>query len=135
MLDEERMALAKYRLERAKDSLKASKILLDDEMFSDSANRSYYAVFYAINALFSLTGKSFKKHTGVITNFGLDYIQTGIIEPEYGHIANLAFRVRTKTDYSDFYVVSKEDVLKQYKNAVKFVDRIEKYLLSQTENS
>ncbi|MBE6819407.1 MAG: HEPN domain-containing protein [Ruminococcaceae bacterium] len=135
MLDKERIALAKYRIEKAKASLKVSKLAIDEGYYSDSANRSYYAVFYAINALFSLSGKSFKKHTGVITNFGLDYIQTGIIEPEYGHIANLAFRVRTKTDYSDFYVVSKEDVLKQYENAVKFVDRIEKYLLSQTDNS
>ena len=135
MLDEERIALAKYRLEKAKDSLKVSKLAIDKGYYSDSANRSYYAVFYAINALFSLSGKSFKKHTGVITNFGLDYIQTGKIEPEYGHIANLAFRVRTKTDYSDFYVVSKEDVLKQYENAVKFVDRMEKYILTQIENN
>ena len=128
LLKEENIALANYRIEKAKECISASKYLLDDERYPDSANRSYYAIYHAMNAMFALAEKGFKKHSGIITNFGLDYVQTEKIEPEYGRIANRAFQIRTKTDYEDFYVVSKKEVIEQYENAVKFVDRMEKFI-------
>ena len=123
--------MAKYRLEKARDCINASKVLLDDEFYADSANRSYYSIFHAINALFALKGIGFKKHSGVLANFNSDYIKTGLIEVEYAKIAKVAFAVRTHSDYSDFYVISKEEVLEQYDNAVRFLDRIEEYIYKQ----
>ena len=57
-------------------------------------------------------------------------IKPGLIEKEYAKIAKSAFSVRTQSDYSDFYVVSKIDVIEQYDYAVKFVNRIEEYIKS-----
>ena len=128
MLDEEKAALANYRLEKARACLDASKILLDEEFYSDSANRSYYAVFHAMNALNALDGVGFKKHSGVISNFNQKYIRSGIFEIEYGKTANSAFEIRKDNDYTDFYIVSKRKVIEQYDNAVKFVERIERYI-------
>lgn len=128
MLKEESIALANYRIEKAKDCLRASKILLDEECYSDSANRSYYAIFHSINAINALNSIGFRKHSGVISNFNQNYIKTQIIEKEYGKMANTAFDVRKDNDYSDFYVASKQEVIEQYENAVKFVARIERYI-------
>ncbi len=135
LLSEDRAALAKYRIEKARDCIAASEVLLKDNLFADSANRSYYAIFNSINALFALSGKAYKKHSGVLTYFGLDYIQKGLIEPEYGHIASNSFRIRTKSDYSDFYIVSKQEVIEQHENAVKFVDRIERFISEEINKS
>ena len=123
--------LAKYRLDKAKDCLKASKILLDDSMFSDSANRSYYAIFHSVNALLALEGASFKKHSGVISYFNQKYIKTGIVEKDYGKIVGNAFEIRKDYDYADFYVVSKEEVIEQYENAVRFVSRMEQHIQNE----
>ena len=131
MLKEESVALAIYRLEKAKNCLKASKILLDGECYSDSANRSYYAIFHSLNAINALNDIGFKKHSGVISNFNQNYIKTQIIEIEYGKIANAAFDVRKDNDYSDFYVASKQEVIEQHENAVRFVDRIERYITDE----
>jgi len=128
LLKEESIALANYRIEKAKDCLRASKILLDEECYSDSANRSYYAIFHSINAINALNSIGFRKHSGVISNFNQNYIKTQIIEKEYGKMANTAFDVRKDNDYSDFYVASKQEVIEQYENAVKFVARIERYI-------
>ena len=128
MLKEDRIELAKYRLEKAKDCLKASNILLDDSMFSDSANRSYYTIFHAINALLALEGVSFKKHSGVISHFNQKYVKTGIVEKDYGKIAGNAFEIRKDYDYADFYVVSKDEVIEQYENATRFVTKIEEQI-------
>ncbi len=126
--DNDRMALANYRINKAKDCLKAAKILLDDECYSDSANRSYYAVFHSINALYALQDIGFKKHSGVMSYFNQYYIKTGIFEKIYGRIANKAFELRKSSDYADFYIVSKKEIIEQYENAVVFVDRIETYI-------
>lgn len=64
-------------------------------------------------------------------NFNTDYIKTGIFEIEYAKIAKSAFSVRTYSDYSDFYIVSKQDTEEQYENAVKFVQRIREYVAEQ----
>ena len=128
MLKEDNIALAKYRIEKARDCLKASKVLIDDECYSDSANRSYYAIFHAINALNALEGVGYKKHSGVMSHFNQVYIKTEIFDKEYGKIANTAFDLRKDNDYADFYVVSKKEVIEQHENAVKFVDRIEKHI-------
>ena len=133
MLKEENIALANYRIEKAKSCLKASKILLDDECYSDSANRSYYAIFHAINAINALNEEGFKKHSGVLSNFNQKYIKTEIIEKEYGKTANTAFDVRKDNDYSDFYVVSKKEVTEQHENAIRFVERIERFIKEEIE--
>ncbi len=134
MLNEERIALANYRIEKAKTCLKASRILLKDECYSDSANRSYYAIFHSINAINALDNVGFKKHSGVLSNFNLKYIKTNIIEKEYGKIANAAFDIRKDNDYTDFYVASKKEVIDQYESAVAFVDRIEKYIKGEIDS-
>ena len=81
--------------------------------------------------MFALKSIGFKKHSGVISNFNLEYIKSGLIEIEYAKIAKEAFSVRTQSDYSDFYIISKQEVAEQYDNAVKFVKRIEKYIKTQ----
>lgn len=128
MPDINEINLAKYRIDKAKDCVKASKLLLEENMYADSANRSYYAIFHSMNALCALRSVGYKKHSGVLSDFNLNYIKENLIEVEYSKIAKNAFSIRTKSDYSDFYIVSKQEVTEQYKNAVKFVKRIEKFI-------
>lgn len=126
MPNADELVLANYRIDKAKDCLKASKILLD----ADSANRSYYAIFHSMNALCATRSVGYKKHSGVLSDFNLHYVKENLIEKDYAKIAKSAFSVRTQSDYSDFYVVSKFDVIEQYENAMKFVNRIEEYIKS-----
>ena len=45
-------------------------------------------------------------------------------------IVQEAFEVRQESDYEDFYVISKEDAVKQYENAKKFVAAVNEYINS-----
>ena len=74
MLKEDSIALANYRIEKAKDCLKASKVLLDDECYSDSASRSYYAIFHSINALNALEEVGYKALRSYVT------LQSGVYQ-------------------------------------------------------
>ncbi|MCI8755873.1 MAG: HEPN domain-containing protein [Oscillospiraceae bacterium] len=120
--------LSQYRLTKAKECYLAAKNLLEDDLFTDSANRSYYAIFHTVRSLLALDGVDFKKHSGVISYFQRQYIKTGIFDTELSDIIKDAFSIRQNCDYEDFFLVSKEDVLNQLENAKKFIDIIQAYL-------
>ena len=79
------------------------------------------------------SSSNYKKHSGVISNFQKDYIKTGIFDKAMSNIIKSAFDMRTDSDYEDFYVVPKEDVIKQVDEAEIFVNKIEEYLVTKTK--
>lgn len=125
---EQNVDLSKHRLERAKDDLEASKLLVDNNKFSQSINRSYYAIFHAARALLALENFDSKKHSGIISYFNKNFIKTRKLEKRYSKILMDAQDFRTDSDYDDFFVVSKEEAVKQLEDAAKFVEKIEIYI-------
>ena len=98
------------------------------EMYDTAANRSYYAIFHAARAVLALDGLDFKKHSGVISNFQMRYIKSGIFDKQLSNIIKSAFSLRTESDYEDFYVISKTDVENQVSEAEVFFRAISEYI-------
>lgn len=130
MPDESRYNLAMHRLERARECIKTAEALYDLEDFMTVANRAYYAIFYATRAVLALDGVDRKKHSGVISYFQQNYIKNGAFDKKYSAILQDAFEIRQESDYEDFYVISKEDVIEQLSNAKLFVAEVERHLQS-----
>ena len=124
----ENIALAKYRLEKAKNDLSDAQKSFSEGMFETAANRAYYAIFHAARAVLILDGQDYKRHSGVIAFFRKDYIKTGVLDESLSEIIKNAFELRTESDYSDFFVISKEEIRKQLEDAAFFVAEIENYL-------
>ena len=128
MPPKELIELSKLRLENARKLLETSQALIDIEDYKSSANRSYYAVFNSMRACLALRNTDNKRHSGVISDFRLNYIKTGNLKAELSDIITTLFDVRNQSDYNDFYAISKSDVAKQLSNARLFVDEIEAML-------
>ncbi len=120
--------LSKYRMEKAIDDLETSKIMLSNNKFSQSVNRSYYAMFHAIRSLLTLHEFDSQKHSGIISYFNRNFIKSGKIEVEYSKMLTSAFKIRTDSDYKDFYILTRDDAKKQFENAGKLINRIQEYL-------
>jgi len=120
--------LAKHRMNQAVQCVKSAKVLTEVEDYRGAANRSYYAIFHAMRAVLALDEVDFSKHSGVSAYFRKEYIKSGIFEIEMSDIIKSAFDVRSDSDYDDYYVISREDVLEQVENAEKFLERIQVYL-------
>ncbi len=60
-----------------------ARLLEREEMYDFSASRSYYAMFYAIQALLLEKGLSFSKHSAVIAAFGKEFAKQGIVPAEF----------------------------------------------------
>lgn len=120
--------LCTYRIEKAQNDLKAAKFLLEQKLFSQSLNRSYYAIFHITRALLALDEFESRKHTGIIAYFNKEYIAKGIFDKRFARIIKGAERMRNRSDYDDFYIVSKDETREQLENAEAFIKEIETFI-------
>jgi hypothetical protein len=128
MKAEESPALISYRLERASESLRAARIMLENGMLTFSMNRVYYAMFYSVQALLISRKVSFSKHGQVKAYFNREMIKTGIFPTEMGRPYNKAYEYRQKFDYIDFSSPDREIVSEYLEKAIDFVSNIQEYL-------
>jgi uncharacterized protein (UPF0332 family) len=128
VLDDLTQTLVNLRLEKAQECLRDAERTIADNAFFNAANRSYYSIFHAMRAMLVIDGFSSKTHSGVISEFNRRYLKTEIFPKKFSNIIEKAFRVRNNSDYDDFYLLSKEDVLQQTANAKVFLITIESYI-------
>ena len=103
MKEEERSAYIHYRLEKAEETLEVAALLIENKRWNSAINRLYYGCFYAVTGLLVKSGKLNKSHSGVKTQFFLEYIKTGRIGIDYGKLYGDLFDWRQKGDYGDFF--------------------------------
>ena len=120
--------LAFYRFEQARQNLSSAEILEQAADYKGATNRSYYAVFHGIRAVLALENLDFKSHSAVISHFRKNYIKAGTFPVEMSHIVGALFQVRNDSDYQDFFLISKEEVVEQLASAKFFLDEVEKFL-------
>ena len=89
---------AKY-LERAEHALAAATALAKAGFAADAASKTYYAMFYAAQALLSAEGVEVIKHSAVESEFGYRFAKTGRIDPRYHRMLLDARKVREIADY------------------------------------
>ena len=128
MLPDELIELSKLRLENATKLLKTSQTLIDTEDYKSSVNRSYYAVFNAMRACLALYSIDYKRHSSVMSDFRLHFIKTQKLGTALSDIITSLFDVRNQSDYNDFYVISKNDTIKQLLNATLFINEVKGFL-------
>ena len=126
--------LSNVRIQKSGESLSEAKALLKAKHFSGSANRSYYCIFHAMRSVLAIEPIDFKKHSAVISHFRKNYIATGKfgkIGERLSDIITDLFEVRDRSDYEDFFVISKQEVIEQVENAEYFLEQVKAYLAKQ----
>ena len=113
-------------LERAEEKIGASNLLFENEMFADAISEAYYAMFHAAKSLLALKEIYPKTHTGVVSQFGLQFVNEGLIEDFYAKSLAKAQTRREKADYDIYYEPSKEEAESVVEDAEMFLERIKK---------
>ena len=120
---------ARYRLNKAKETLETAKMILNEgKDFTSANNRAYYAIFYAIRAVLAIEETDFKRHKDAVAYFNKTYVASGRVSREVGKRLGRIKIVCEDSDYSEFYIASVEDVAKQYESACFILEEIKKYL-------
>jgi len=129
------MELARYRLEQANDCLRAAENNMESDLYKDALNRSYYCIFHSIRAVLALGAFDSKKHSGIISEFHKNFIKTEIFDKRFSVVIRQSFQIRNRSDYEDFYIVTKEDVVEQIKNANDFMQATTEYIDKYAEET
>ena len=127
-MDDEQITLSKYRLEQAKENLEEAEVLFKINKYKGASNRAYYSIFHAIKAVLALEQIDFKKHSSVIAYFNKEYVSKNIFSREIGKGVSEARFYREKSDYVDFYIITKEECKNQIETAKEVVKEVEKYI-------
>ena len=122
----------KSLLERSRRYLKSAELLLEEGDYESSVSRTYYAMFYSVEALLLTRGLSFSSHRGVISAFGEYFIKTGLFPKEMGRELNRAFEKRQLGDYGYTFVISTEEAKEILNSGKRFVNRIAEYIEQST---
>ena len=125
--------LIEHRLEKSEDALRAAQYMLEQGLLIFSMNRIYYSMYYAVQALLALKGKSFSKHGQVKGYFNREFVKSGRLPKEMGRLYNKAFEYRQKFDYVDF-IVPEEPMIEEYiKKANDFCEQLRKFIAKLTQ--
>lgn len=128
MNDEERLTMVKLELAKAHETFEEIEILRNAGKWNGAANRVYYSVFHAVNALFINDGIQSARHKASHALFSLHYIKTGKLPVDYGRLYNNLQTLREKSDYNCFYQVTEQDIADSVEQVRQFIDAIEKLI-------
>ncbi|MBQ2553640.1 MAG: HEPN domain-containing protein [Prevotella sp.] len=126
--NDDRKTIVKLQIEKAHRFLKQAGMVRDMQQWDLSANRYYYACFHAVQALFVHNGLSSKTHSGMLSQFGLHFIKTGIVEDRLGAFLTRMEQLREKGDYNCLFSISEEDLLTIIEPAHELISVIEELI-------
>ena len=115
-------ALARHRLERAREALREGDALMSAGAARGAVSRFYYAALHAARALLALRGLDSARHSGVISLFQIHFVKTQIIPADVARGFPRAFEKRLNTDYADFSEVSPAEAERVRSDISTFVD-------------
>ena len=109
---------------RARRSLDATHHLFRGGFYEDAVSRAYYSMYFAAKALLLKRNITVKTHKGLLSKFGLEFVDEGVVEKYYGRALRIAEELREEADYSITREISKEEAESIVEDAEKFLDRI-----------
>ncbi len=128
MTPEDRRRLVEAWLVKADEALADAAILHNNQSLASTANRCYYAMFYAASAVAIRDGLALHKHRAVISYIHREYVKTGRVSKESGRALLTAFDRRTQADYHVMFHFSLEDVSETLEQARQFMAEVKSLL-------
>ena len=115
-------------IEKAKKFISTAKLLLDHGDYDSSVSRTYYAMFYVVEAILLTKDLKFKSHRGVISAFGQHFVRTKLFSKEMSDNLRNAMDKRNAGDYEYIISVSKEEANDLLNVGQSFTEKIISYL-------
>ncbi len=124
MTDKERIEYVNYRIESARKTFEAAKILAENGFWNSTVNRLYYSLFYAVNALLVLNEIQTKSHASTKSQFSLHFVKTGRFDKKYGRLLSQLYDWRQKGDYDNISDFNSEIVMPLFSQVEEMINLI-----------
>ena len=124
---EEGGLLARDEFQRARDELKAARVLHENGFYYKSITSAYYAVYHAAKAVLLLKGIVPQSHEGVERMFSLYYVKTKEMSVDMGKIIGRLMKLREEADYYPEATFSFDDSSDAIEKAEAFINEVKKF--------
>lgn len=124
LTEENRTDVVLYRVERAYTALEQAKLNAEMNCLEVTANRLYYAAYYAVSALLIANHIQAHTHEGNMQQFGLHFVKQGIISKDCAKHYRQLFTMRLTGDYSDRFGLTADDVLPKIQPTEEFIKQV-----------
>ena len=124
----DRMLLKNKYLLRCHNTLAETDMAIASENWNAAADRLYFTVFYAVNALFAKDGHTTKTNHGVKVLFKEHYVDNNIIDKGMLTFFAQLETLRDKADYNVIFEASKEEIMEHRPKVDDFIATIKKML-------
>jgi uncharacterized protein (UPF0332 family) len=128
LTNEERTALIKYRIERARSTEDEVSFLIENNKLHLAVNRIYYGSFYILSALALKYRFQTSKHAQLIGWFNKEFIKENVIDRKYGQYLHKAYDKRAKGDYADYITFDKDEVSILLAEMIDFRKKVEELI-------
>ena len=114
-------------INRAEESHRAAKVLLDQGFSNYSAAQSYYTMFYLTEALLYSKDLQFSSHSALLAAFGKEFAKTNELDPKFHRRLIIAERRRETGHYGVENSVSESEALESFQWAEEFIQTVKDY--------
>lgn len=108
---------------KANRSLAAAERLIDSNDYDFAVSRTYYAMFYAAEAILLSKNLSFSSHSALISALFEHFVMTGLMQKELHKSLHEAFKLRQEGDYMSSPNITKEIAQKLLDDAKIFIQK------------
>jgi uncharacterized protein (UPF0332 family) len=113
---------------RARRYLKTAALALQEEDNESCVSRAYYAMFYMTRALVRQHNIDARTHSGIINQFSLHFVKTGVLPIDRAEALSRAFNLRQLAEYADDFVIPHDEAEATLRDAETFVTDLENML-------
>jgi uncharacterized protein (UPF0332 family) len=117
-----------YKLRKSNQSLKASKLMIENNFCNEAINRLYYACFYSVTALLYKYSIEAKTHAGVRLMLHKKLVKENLINKEDASFYNNIFDYRHTIDYDDYAEIERKEAEILIKEATIFISNLNELL-------
>lgn len=117
-------------LEKSDKNMEQARKTADLGYWDLVANRLYYSVFHAVNAMLMVDGIQTGTHKGTSIQFGKSYVLSGIFSRSDGILYGQLQTMREKADYQNVFVLEEDDG----RRLIEAADELRKRIISYISN-
>jgi uncharacterized protein (UPF0332 family) len=129
----DKRTIANERLEKARRGLAAAKWMTDNSDYAGAVAKAYFIFLDLADAGLVTKGITPQSHAGTVKMFGMHFVKTGLVPPEYGRWFGKMEEERIDADYKMKTVWTKEDAQRRVERAEKLLAMMESIVVKNLE--
>ena len=115
-------------LKKAKRYLESAQLLTKFGDYDSAVSRIYYATFFAAEVLLDALNLEYSSHKAVISAYGREFAQKGMLDPGFHRLLIRAFEKRQQADYMADPGFDRDEVSALLSEALAFLKAAEEWL-------